>query len=126
MRNCRTLIVNHMAGDVSAENSRIKQVLVRGGERKSPEGGTEPSHGVTFPVAQRFCCLLSQRSCHSVLRSQLLSTAFSSLSPEGDKLDPFSLPHPPFSFTTILNKEIRGGTFSDKWLRESKVTGLSN
>ena len=70
MRNCKTLIVNHIAGDVSAENSRIKQILVRGGESKSPEGGTEPSHGVAFPVAQRFCCLLSQRSCHSVFRSQ--------------------------------------------------------
>lgn len=69
MRSCRTLIVNHIAGDISGENSRIKRILVRGRERKSPEGGTDPSHGVAFPVAQRFCCLLNQRSCHSVLRS---------------------------------------------------------
>lgn len=33
------LIVNHIAGDVSGENSRIKRVLVRGKERKSPEEG---------------------------------------------------------------------------------------
>lgn len=56
---CRTLIVNHIAGDVSGENSRIKRVLVRG-ERKSPEGGTDPSHGMRLPSGPEI--LLSPQS----------------------------------------------------------------
>lgn len=68
MRSCRTLIVNHIAGDVSGENSRISGFLSEGKKENPQREGLDPSHGVAFPVAQRFCCLLNQRSCHSVLR----------------------------------------------------------
>lgn len=60
MRSCRTLIVNHIAGDVSGENSRIKLVLVRGKERKSPEGGTDPQPRCRLPSGPEI--LLSPQS----------------------------------------------------------------